>query len=68
MIRKMILTSLLLAVASAGAMTVKQLTTAPKLFAGCSGICSRTVPCPDPEKCLCVIADGDEFGVCLTRW
>lgn len=64
MIRKVILTSLLLAVASAGAVTVQQLGTKPAQFA-CGQICSRTVGCPNPTHCFCRIPPGQSKGTCL---
>ena len=64
MIRKVILTFLFLAVASAGAVTVQQLSTKPAQFA-CGQICSRTVGCPNPTHCFCRIPPGSSKGTCL---
>jgi hypothetical protein len=65
MIRKVILTSLLLAVASAGAVTVQHLSTTPKVFSVCGGAaCSARVHCLVP-LCTCNIKPGQLSGTCV---
>lgn len=67
MIRKVILASLLLAVVSAGAVTVKQLTTTPKFLDACGQQCSVAQPaCPTPI-CFCDIRPGSLVGTCKLR-
>jgi len=66
MIRKVALTSVLLAVASAGAVTVKQLTTTPKLFGACRQNCSVAVSC-SAAACFCDIPSGAVAGTCKLR-
>jgi len=63
MIRKVLLASTLLAVVSAGAVTIKQLNKAPKLFPGCRGTCSATQPCTS-GPCFCYIPSGTS-GFCV---
>jgi hypothetical protein len=65
MIRKVMLTSVLLAVASAGAVTVQQLSTTPKFFSTCgASSCSRAVKCLVPV-CACNIKPGQLSGICV---
>lgn len=65
MIRKLVFTSLLLAVACAGAVTVRQLTIEPT-FVLCGQPCSVVVPvCP--TGCFCKIPPGQITGKCVTR-
>jgi len=62
MLKQTVLASLLLAVVSAGAVTIKQLTTQPK-FGVCRGLCSATVHCNGP--CFCYIPSGTT-GSCVS--
>lgn len=64
MIRKVVLTSLLLAVASAGAVTVQQLSTTPT-FGACGGRCSKFVSCLVPF-CGCQVPPGASSGTCVS--
>jgi hypothetical protein len=63
MIRKAMLASLLLAVVSAGAATVKQLTITYKPIA-CGGLCRTIANCPG--GCVCTKVGADQFGACVT--
>ena len=63
MLRKTLFASLLLAVVSAGAVTVKQLTSQPK-FGVCKGTCSTTQPCTS-GPCFCYIPSGTS-GFCVS--
>lgn len=67
MIRKAMLASLFLAVVSAGAVTVKQLSTAPKFLDACGQHCTVAQPaCPAPI-CFCDIPPGSLVGTCKLR-
>ena len=62
MLKNTLLASLLLAVVSAGAVTIKQLTKQPQIGV-CRGTCSTTQPCTS-GPCFCYIPSGTS-GFCV---
>jgi hypothetical protein len=62
MVKKTLFATMFAAVLSAGALSARQLGTAPVQLPACGSPCSKTVGCNKP--CLCFVVGNNTTGFC----